>query len=118
MTRLLAACTVLGTVAFGCTLDYERCGENDVGCSGEHSVCVCATGRCADPDTDCESGYHYVGSRCVPAFEAETAVDSTPAEPGMCNPGDGGADADARDDSGDARYDARDVRDSDASGDG
>lgn len=84
MRRLLALSALAPVLASGCTLEYQRCGENGIGCPGTQGKCVCATGRCADPDVRCPSGLHYVGSRCVPESEVDTAIDSTPEDPGAC----------------------------------
>jgi len=102
MTRLLAflaacGCLVLG----GCDLSFSECGSEGLHCGGEESVCICATGRCAEPDHRCASGLHYFGGRCVPVPEGASAVESTPENPNACYL-DGGADV---------RDDAADVRD-------
>jgi hypothetical protein len=104
MTRLFACGLAAIALLAGCTLEYQRCGEDDVGCPGDDSVCVCSTGRCAEPDPYCASGLHYLGSRCVSRDEALRVVPSTPDEPGLCSSAEGGADADAdASDSGDVR---------------
>ena len=84
-------------VLAGCSLDFVECGTSGVQCGGEHSVCVCATGRCAEPDERCTSGLHYTGGRCVPSDLAATAVESTPIRPRSCS-SDAPADDGPRDD--------------------
>jgi hypothetical protein len=105
MKRFVVCVVVLvGCLAFsGCTLDYNECGVGGLGCSGAESVCVCSSGKCAEPDEDCASGLHYVGGRCVPEDEARSGIPSTPDRPGTCPGHDGGGDVhdtvDARDSS-------------------
>ncbi|MBI5486746.1 MAG: hypothetical protein HY905_05400 [Deltaproteobacteria bacterium] len=84
----------------GCSLEFVECGANGVHCGGEASVCVCATGRCAEPDDRCPSGLHYTGGRCVPAELASSAVESTPVRPRSCS-----SDAVAEDGAGDVADD-------------
>ncbi|MDI7268082.1 MAG: hypothetical protein QME96_08815 [Myxococcota bacterium] len=90
----------------GCVLEHDRCGQAGVGCPGTQGVCVCATGRCADPDPRCPSGFHYIGSRCVPESEAPTAIRSTSASPGVCTSADADAGPDALDAPGDVTGDS------------
>jgi hypothetical protein len=90
---LTASCLVLDA----CSLDFVDCGTSGVNCGGEDSVCICATGKCAEPDEDCRSGLHYVGGRCVSVTEAPTAIESTPLRPRLCSTDGGGDTSDAHD---------------------
>jgi hypothetical protein len=102
----LAACLLLS----GCALGNERCGTEGLHCESDEAVCVCATGKCAEPDDDCASGIHYVGGRCVPRHEAATAVPSSTDYSVACPVADGGGD-DARDDGRDGDAGAFDIAD-------
>ncbi|MBN1774443.1 MAG: hypothetical protein JXB32_24500 [Deltaproteobacteria bacterium] len=85
MTRLLAAFAACGCLFLGgCDLAFHECGTEGLHCEGDESVCICSTGRCAEPDHRCESGLHYFGGRCVPVSEAASAVASTPDNPNAC----------------------------------
>jgi hypothetical protein len=100
MTRLAVTFATLGALllAGGCSLDFNECGSNDLTCGGDDSMCVCSTGKCAEPDEDCASGLHYVGGRCVSLSDSASAIRSTPEIHGVCAGSDGGRDtADARD---------------------
>jgi len=87
MKRIVVRLAILSgfLLLAGCSLEFVECGTSGVHCGGEHSVCVCATGRCAEPDERCPSGLHYVGGRCVPTDQAATAVESTPVRPRSCS---------------------------------
>lgn len=92
MTRLVAACAACGFLFLGgCDLAFNECGTAGLHCEGDESVCICATGRCAEPDHRCASGLHYVGGRCVPESAALSAIQSTPENPNGCFL-DGGSD--------------------------
>lgn len=92
MTRFLAVLAACGALVLGgCDLAFNECGTEGLHCAGEESVCICSTGRCAEPDHRCASGLHYFGGRCVPASEAASAIDSTPENPNACAV-DGGSD--------------------------
>jgi len=87
MIRLAVMFATLGALllAGGCSLDFNECGSDDRYCEGEESMCVCATGKCAEPDEDCPSGLHYVGGRCVSLSESASAIASTPDRRGACH---------------------------------
>ena len=100
MKRIVVRLAILAgfLVLAGCSLDFVECGSDGVHCNGEHSLCICATGRCAEPDERCPSELHYVGGRCVPVDLAGTAIESTSIRPRACPVGDASADDGAGDD--------------------
>jgi len=97
MKRLAVRLSVIACLVSACSLEFTPCGESGINCGGSESVCVCETGRCAEPDEDCVSGLHYVAGRCVTEAEARSAVPSTPDDPGVCRVADGGSDSDVHD---------------------